>query len=330
MMLWIMATIYVTGTGIPAVLATEAQLADQAITDAVEDELAHDPAIAAVNIDVQTRAGMVTLTGTLSNLLAKERASRIAETVKGVRGVANQIVVRPDQDLSDEALRKDVITALKLDPVSDALELEVQVAQGVVTLMGTVQSWQEKQAAAGVVKGIQGVREVVNRIAIRYANARPDEEIRADVVHSLNWDVFVDDTLIDVRVQEGEVHLTGTVGSAAEKRAAIADAGVTGVKEIDASGLEVKYGARNPELRQRKYVTKSDEEIRQAVEDALDLSPRVKAYRMVPEVSDSTVTLRGTVDNLSAKRAAAQVARRIVGVVRVENRLKVRLEETSI
>lgn len=330
MVLWIMAMVYVTGTAIPAILAAEAQLADQAITDAVEDELAHDPAIAAVNIDVQTRKGMVTLSGTLSNLLAKERASRIAETVKGVRGVANRIVVRPGQDLSDEALRQAVIAALKLDPVSDALELEVQAVQGAVTLTGTVQSWQEKQAAAGVAKGVQGVTDIVNRIEIRYANTRPDEEIRADVIHSLNRDVFVDDALINVQVQSGKVHLSGTVGSAAEKRAATADAGVTGVEAIDASGLEVKHWARNPELRQHKYVTKSDAELQQAIEDAFRLNPRVKAYRVVPEVNDGTVILRGTVDNLGAKRAAAQVARRIVGVAHVENRLKVRMEETAI
>ena len=287
--LCVMAVVYVMGTAISTLIAAEAQLADQAITDAVEDELAHDWAVAAV-----------------------------------------KIVVRPDQDVSDEALRKDVITALQVDPVSDALELDVEVTQGVVTLTGTVQSWQEQQAAAGVAKGIRGVTDVVNRTEIHYATTRPNGEIRADIVHSLNRDVFVDDALIEVRVQNGKAYLTGTVGSAAEKRAAIADAGVTGVKAIKASGLDVKHWARDPRLRQHKYVTKSDAEIRQAVADALHLNPRVKAYRVVPEVSDSTVTLRGTVDNLGAKRAAAQVARRIVGVVRVENRLKVRMQGTSI
>ena len=42
------------------------------------------------------------------------------------------------------------------------------------------------------------------------------------------------------------------------------------------------------------------------------------------------MTLRGTVDNLKAKRAAAQVARHTVGVVRVKNRLKVRTADTPI
>jgi osmotically-inducible protein OsmY len=52
--------------------------------------------------------------------------------------------------------------------------------------------------------------------------------------------------------------------------------------------------------------------------------PRVRAFDVKTEVSDGTVTLRGAVDNLKAKRAAAQAARNTVGVVFVDNRLKVR------
>jgi osmotically-inducible protein OsmY len=71
-------------------------------------------------------------------------------------------------------------------------------------------------------------------------------------------------------------------------------------------------------------VVKSEKEIREAVNDALLFSPRVMSYNVRPEVSGDTVTLRGTVDNLKAKRAAAQLARNTVGVHYVENRIKVR------
>jgi osmotically-inducible protein OsmY len=125
-------------------------------------------------------------------------------------------------------------------------------------------------------------------------------------------------------VQNGQVQLTGTVGSAAEKRAATVDAGVAGVKEIDVSGLQVEKWARDPALRENKYVLVSDEEIRQAVERALQTNPWVNASQITPEVRDSRVTLRGAVANLKAKRAAAQTARNTVGVAQVTNRIKVR------
>lgn len=52
--------------------------------------------------------------------------------------------------------------------------------------------------------------------------------------------------------------------------------------------------------------------------------PRVLSFDITPDVFDGVVTLRGTVDNLKAKRAAAQDARNTVGVWRIDNRIKVR------
>jgi osmotically-inducible protein OsmY len=81
-------------------------------------------------------------------------------------------------------------------------------------------------------------------------------------------------------------------------------------------------------LRKDKYEIQSDEEIRQALEDALLYDPRVASFNVFTEVTNGAVKLRGTVDNLKAKRAATQTARNTVGVAFVENRLKVRPETT--
>lgn len=65
---------------------------------------------------------------------------------------------------------------------------------------------------------------------------------------------------------------------------------------------------------------------RGAVNDALLYDPRVNAFNIDPDIVGSTVTLRGKVDNLKAKRAAEQDVKNTVGVSYVENRLKVRLD----
>jgi osmotically-inducible protein OsmY len=314
----------VVGSGLTSVWAARGPITDQMITDAVEDEIHHDPAISSAYVDIRTDDGIVTLSGLVHNLLAKTQATRIAETVKGVRAVVNQLHVKASPTLSDDAIRKDIETALNLNPATDPLEVDVQVQTGVATLSGTIQSWQEKQAVGRVAKGVKGVVGVEDRLQVRYPESRPDREIQADVEHKLRWDVRVDHALIEVEVQNGQVQLTGTVGSAAEKRAATVDAGVAGVKEIDVSGLQVEKWARDPALRENKYVIKSDEEIRQAVERALQTNPWVNASQITSEVRDSRVTLRGAVPNLNAKRAAAQTARNTVGVAQVTNRIKVR------
>jgi osmotically-inducible protein OsmY len=117
------------------------------------------------------------------------------------------------------------------------------------------------------------------------------------------------------------------VGSVAEKTRARIDAWVGGVKSVDDSRLVVARWARDEDLRESKYVVKSDEEIRQAVEDALRFDPRVWSFNVTPEVVAGVVTLKGVVDNLKAKQSAAADARNTVGVVRVKNRLKVRPAE---
>jgi len=138
----------------------------------------------------------------------------------------------------------------------------------------------------------------------------------------------VDDALIAVSVEDGKVELSGIVGSAAEKRRAKYDAWVGGVESVDTSGLEVRSWAKDEDLRKTKYADKTDEQIRKAVEWAAVYDPRVLSFHLEPDVSFGWVTMRGTVDNVKAKRAAGQLARNTVGVTGVSNLLKVRTPET--
>ncbi len=62
---------------------------DGRITLAVEEALLRDQGVFPDDVDVSTQDGIVTLKGSLSNLLLQERAVRIAESLLGVRGVIN-------------------------------------------------------------------------------------------------------------------------------------------------------------------------------------------------------------------------------------------------
>ncbi|MFW6241488.1 MAG: BON domain-containing protein, partial [Thermodesulfobacteriota bacterium] len=184
--------------------------------------------------------------------------------------------------------------------------------------------WQERQLAEKVAAGVRGVTAVRNDLEVNYQADRPDGDIRNDIQEALRWDTLVDHGLIDVSVDDGEVTLTGTVGSAAEKSRAITDAWVANVTDMDATGLKVELWARDPSMREGKYADLSDETIRNALIRALARDPRVYSFNVRPEVDGGVVTLRGKVDNLKARRAAAEVARSTVGVHSVNNRVKVR------
>ena len=68
---------------------------DIGITAAVNAELARDAKLSAVQINVDTVDGKVTLRGTAPDSAARERATTLANSVSGVLGVDNQLSVVP-------------------------------------------------------------------------------------------------------------------------------------------------------------------------------------------------------------------------------------------
>ncbi len=303
------------------------KMSDQAISDKVSDEMVADPGVISHKVDVSTNNGIVTLDGTVNNLLAKERSVRIAEIVKGVRAVVNRIDVRPSVTRRDADIESGVEVALLNDPATESYALTVNVDDGRVRLSGSVDSYQEKDLALRVAKGVRGVVGVDDEVTVDYATKRPDHEIADEIRDAIHWDRYLDDHLIDVEVDNGQVELSGIVGSAAEARMARTKAYVAGVESVDSSDLEVESWARSERLRGDKFAIKSEDEIEQAVNDALLWDPRTNAFDITVSATGSQVTLRGVVDNLKAKRMAEQDARNTVGVLSVENRIKVRPDE---
>jgi osmotically-inducible protein OsmY len=311
----------------PAALAagtatTNHPLADSKVKSAIEDEFLTDATVPFHAVDVKVLDGVVTLSGTVDTLLARDRAVDLARSIRGVRSVVNELQVKP-VPRSDADLHRDIEEALATDPAADSYEVKVSVADGVATLTGTVDSWQEKRIVGRVVEGVRGVKRVDNDLTFRIPATRPDAEIQAEIRDRLHWDARVDDGLVNVVVNDGEVRLSGAVGSALERAYARGDAWVPGVKRVDDSDLKVEWWARD-EMRRDKYVFKSDDQIRRAVEDTFLYDPRVLSFKPRVEVDNGTVTLSGVVDNAEARRAAERDARNTVGVLMVRNHLQVR------
>lgn len=298
---------------------------DAEVTQTIERAFALDDAIPDNDLDVLTQVGTVTLLGETDNILAKERATLIASTVRGVRSVINRIKVQPDADVLSRDVRQDVARALFVDPATDSYEVQVVVDdEGHVRLSGQVQSWQEKELCSTVARGVAGVTAVTNDIGIVFPAQRSDAEIAPEVAARHRWNVLLDGSKIDVAVKDGVVTLSGVVGSLAEKRHAYTDAWILGVRAVDDTLLIVEQSEESGERRSPGMTFRPTEEIESALRDAFTYDPRVKSFNVSVEVVGGWATLRGTVDNLRAKQAAEAVAQNTTGVGGVTNLLKVR------
>jgi len=299
---------------------------DAEIRLAVDNELLVARGVESDSIDVATSLGVVTLTGTVDNVLAADRAERIASTVKGVRSVVNRLEVLP-QRRSDDEIEADVRATLARDQATDSWQIEVDSERGVVTLRGEADSWHEMRLAETIAKGVTGVALVNNRIEVSESEERSDAEIRTDIESALQWESRIDDGLIEVDVAEGNVRLTGSVGSAFEKRLADEKSHVVGVKSVESGDLNIAWWARNDMLRKDLLTGRNDEATRKAILDAFLVDPRINALQPSVEVANGVATLTGTVESLKAKRAAAKDAANTTGIWRVRNYLKVRPAE---
>ena len=87
---------------------------------------------------------------------------------------------------SDERIREDVSDKLMEHPDLDASEIEVQVAEGEVTLSGSVDSRWAKRLAEDIAESCTGVRDVMNHLRVpsdaessmRESSAQPTTQTR--------------------------------------------------------------------------------------------------------------------------------------------------------
>ncbi len=314
------------GTTVP-LTNREQSISDDSITFAVENALHLDSGVSSRLIDIDTKAGIVTLSGSVANLLSKERALMNAETIKGVRSVIDQLVVMPSGVFTDQQIQQDVVEALTKNPAVDASSLKISVTDGVVTVNGQVDSWPSRELVVEAAKGVKGAKKIVNQMRVVEAHNRSDSEIQAEIEQRLNADVWLNEWLISVNVKDGHVTLSGKVSSAAEKTRALKLAWTSGVQDIDGSGLEVEWWARQGNRRAKPLLLRDEKEIEQTILDAWLLDPRIEILDPSVNVKNGTASLRGSVSTLQAKRSAEQDAKNTIGVFRVKNFLKVRPTE---
>lgn len=206
---------------------------DEKLQKAVLEQLRWEPSVDAGHIGVTADDGIVTLSGHVESFAAKMAAEETARSVKGVKGVADEIDVRLGFDFKRD---DDVIAAAAVDRLAwdvsvphDAVKVTVDKAH--VSLSGEVDWHYQKEAAEQDVRRLFGVVGVSNHVTIR---ARVDvSNISDDIMHAMHRSWFFDPQTVKVTADLGRVKLTGSVSSLQNRQLAAATAwSAAGVTDV--------------------------------------------------------------------------------------------------
>ncbi len=115
-------------------------MTDKDLRRDVLDELDFDPSLDAAEIGVAVSDGVVTLTGHVGSYAEKVEAERAAKRVKGVRAIAQEILVRlPEaRKIEDDQIAARALAIIDWSVHLPRDSIQVKVAQGWVTLTGAV------------------------------------------------------------------------------------------------------------------------------------------------------------------------------------------------
>ena len=202
----LMLALLISATAGPAFAQVNA-IKDAWLVMKVHSEMVDEDVLAGSNIDVDVKNGVVTLQGTVPSEAARARAIAVAKANDGVKNVVDQLKIAPPRsgDRMDRAVDK---TARAADKAEDKAQRAGEKAA-------------DKTASA----------------TRRAGRAIDDGWIKSKIYaqYLADWNTVLNDSDIDVDVNNNMVTLNGTVKSAEAKAKAVSIAkatdGVKGVKD---------------------------------------------------------------------------------------------------
>lgn len=206
-------------------------------------ELRWDPSVGTAEIGVAAKDGVVTLSGTVNSNAKKYGAIHAAERVAGVKGIAEDLIVKlPTSFLrTDTEIAHAAVTALKWNVEVPDDRIVARVDDGWLILEGVVDWQYQRRAAEDCVRYLTGVRGVSNTITIKTRAFAPD--VRHRIQDALKRSAEVDSKRISVETADGKVTLKGSVRTWTERqdaeRAAWSAPGVTSVDDQIAISIPV-------------------------------------------------------------------------------------------
>jgi osmotically-inducible protein OsmY len=158
--------------GSRAIQTGETAMTDKDVRQDVQSALEREPALDASAIAVAVEDLVVTLRGDVSTYFEKHDAERVALGVYGVNAVANDLIVRMlDGQPSDTELARAVVDGLTSNALVPLHRVGVIVADGWVTLSGTLDWEYQRTSAERSARKVAGVKGVSNTIILEQVDA---------------------------------------------------------------------------------------------------------------------------------------------------------------
>jgi osmotically-inducible protein OsmY len=231
----------------------------------------------------------------------------------------------------DVATTTKIKAALGLSNRLKPFDIGVSTTGGVVTLTGEVLSEDAKSLAGEIARDTAGVREVKNEISVNPA-AKPssessrveDLEIRVAALEAINRSPELSGKGIDVKVENRNVTLSGTVETPAQRSGAEQLArSIDGVASVTNNLTATNPQAATEPPASNAPAADPNAELAKRVEFELYRTGAFDTLGITIKAEDGAVTLGGNVGSRAEQLLAERVAQGVPGVKTVKNELKV-------
>jgi osmotically-inducible protein OsmY len=186
----------------------------------VQNAIQWEPSVNASDIGVRAHDGVVTLSGTVNSYARKINAENAAKKVKGVKALAEDIIVDFGNSLNkdDTKLAKSVLKSYqRSDEIPDD-KVKITVENGWVNLEGQVAWKYQKDEFQDTIKNIRGIKGVNNLITVESDSIDILERKEVENALTRNWSIDAEG--VKVNVTNNTVKLTGLVHSLYQKEEA--------------------------------------------------------------------------------------------------------------
>jgi osmotically-inducible protein OsmY len=179
---WILASL--CGTAVAGV-DQDQRVHDAWLDGKLETALLFNPHLNSFEIDTDVENGIATLRGAVEDDVDRDLAAEIARSIEGVREVRNELLVDSEaaskarnsdqykeksdfaRTLDNATLTAGIKSELIVNEHTDAIDINVDSNDGVVTLTGEVDSEEAADLAEQIAANDPKTREVNNRLRVR-------------------------------------------------------------------------------------------------------------------------------------------------------------------
>lgn len=154
----------------PMTLGT--QVDDVIVTSIVKSTLLSDERVKSYELQVETRKGIVQLSGFVDNQAQIDQAMALTSAVKGVVSVENGITLKGSSStvgtkIDDAVVTTRVKTALLADAAVKSFDISVLTFKGEVQLTGFVNKQSQIDLASQLASAVVGARSVKNELMVK-------------------------------------------------------------------------------------------------------------------------------------------------------------------